>query len=92
MAPWRAGTSGEVIRRELISARRAATQSLRRRFVRAEKAGELPVGTTAGDLALYLATVSNGLSIQAVNGASRRELEQIARMALRAWPESKNKQ
>ena len=80
------GESGKAIQRELISSRRANTAALRRRFARAKAEGDLPPDSDPGDLARYLSTVGHGLSIQAMNGATRAELERIATIALQAWP------
>ena len=38
-------------------------------------------------LARYLSTFSEGMAVQAAGGASRKELERVADMALRAWPD-----
>ena len=34
----------------------------------------------------YVATVIEGMAVQAASGASRKELEAVAETALRAWP------
>src|SRR6266404_2363210 len=41
------------------------------------------------DMARYLATVYQGMSVQAAGGATREQLRRVAETALRAWP-SKN--
>jgi len=41
---------------------------------------------SAHSLALYFSATLQGMSAQARDGASREELETIARVALRAWP------
>lgn len=48
-------------------------------------AGELPAGVPAQSIASYYVTVQQGMSIQARDGASRVELEAIARGAMAAW-------
>ncbi|WP_327142147.1 TetR/AcrR family transcriptional regulator [Nocardia sp. NBC_01327] len=50
-------------------------------------AGLLPADTDAAVLARYIGTVMQGMSQGARDGASRRELRQVAELALRAWPE-----
>jgi hypothetical protein len=46
----------------------------------------LPPGISAHALALFFSATLQGMSAQARDGASRQELETIARAALRAWP------
>jgi AcrR family transcriptional regulator len=80
------GEEAEAIRKELVSRRAAGEEEIRRRLERAKSEGDLPADADPGDLAGYLATVIHGMSVRAANGASRAELRQIARVALRAWP------
>lgn len=55
------------------------------RLQAAVAAGELPAGTAAEGIASYYVTVQQGMSIQARDGATRAELEAIARAAMAAW-------
>ena len=48
--------------------------------------GDLPAGTDCATLARYVATVLNGLAVQAASGATETELWRVAAMAMRAWP------
>lgn len=80
------GDEGEPIRRELSSLRRAQEAVIRDRLKRARKEGDLPKDADPADLARYLATVMQGMSILANGGASRAELRRVAETALRAWP------
>jgi hypothetical protein len=48
---------------------------------------DLPGGTDCASLARYIATVLNGLAVQAASGATEKELRQVTAMAMRAWPE-----
>ncbi|MCL7495930.1 TetR/AcrR family transcriptional regulator [Streptomyces sp. MCA2] len=50
--------------------------------------GELPPDTDAGALAAFVGAVIQGMSQGARDGAERTELESIAELALKAWPES----
>jgi AcrR family transcriptional regulator len=85
------GEEADPIRCEL-NARRAATDAaLRDRLERAKQEGDLPADACPADLARYLATVAQGMSVQAAGGASPDDLRQIAGVALRAWPESGRK-
>ena len=49
--------------------------------------GELPPDTDAGALAAFVGAVIQGMSQRARDGAERTELESIAELALKAWPE-----
>jgi AcrR family transcriptional regulator len=75
------------IRRKLNAHRASGERAIRERFQRAQTNGDLTAGTDPGDLARYVITVAQGLAVQAAAGASRKELQQVARLALRAWPE-----
>ncbi|MER5780832.1 TetR/AcrR family transcriptional regulator [Streptomyces mobaraensis] len=59
------------------------------RAIEADKAvGELPEDADPRALARFTAVVIQGMSQQARDGASREELEAVAELALRAWPDS----
>ncbi len=53
-------------------------------------AGLLPEGTDPGALALFYAATVQGMSTQARDGATRRDLERIAELAMLAWPGERN--
>ena len=80
------GAAGESVRKELGRRREAAVTALRRRLVRARSKGDLPAHASPADLARYLATMLHGLCVQAASGATRSQLQRVARTALRAWP------
>ncbi|MFZ3216083.1 MAG: TetR/AcrR family transcriptional regulator [Candidatus Acidiferrales bacterium] len=80
------GETAEPIRRELIARRAASEAALRRRLERAKSEGDLPADSNPGDLARYVAAVSQGMAVQATGGASRAELRRVAETALRALP------
>lgn len=74
---------------KLVATMRAQTADfLAGRFDRAITEGELPVGTDAGSLSRYFTAVIQGMSVQARDGAGPEILTEIARNALRAWPQS----
>ncbi len=83
------GAAAEPIRQELVSRRKAAEAAMHQRFERAISDGDLPAGADAADLARFIATVTVGMAVQAASGASRDELERVARVALRSWPEAR---
>jgi AcrR family transcriptional regulator len=59
--------------------------SLKERLDRGVAAGELPRDVDSGAVALFYATVQQGMSIQARDGASRDMLHAIADGAMAAW-------
>jgi AcrR family transcriptional regulator len=81
------GEKADPIRRELALRRSESEALIRKRLDRAKKEGDLPQHTNPADLARYLATVYQGMSIQAAGGATRKQLRRVAKIALRAWPE-----
>jgi TetR/AcrR family transcriptional regulator, copper-responsive repressor len=73
-----------------------ATTALREagieRFVRileaAKQAGDLPPDTDAAAIARFYIAVVQGMSVQAIDGASAADLHRVADAALRAWPKA----
>jgi AcrR family transcriptional regulator len=80
------GEEAEAVRRELARLRQAPVAALRERFERAVHEGDLPGGTDSATLARSVATVLNGLAVQAASRATEKELRQVAAVAMRAWP------
>jgi AcrR family transcriptional regulator len=78
--------AGDPVRTELTNRRSATERALRRRFARARSKGDLPGDSNPVDLARFVSTVAQGLSVQAAGGASRRELLRVVELAMRAWP------
>ncbi len=58
---------------------------LEQRFRRAVAEGDLPSGTDPKRLARYVMTVAFGLSVQAVNGLGRAELDEIIDRTMLTW-------
>jgi AcrR family transcriptional regulator len=80
------GAAAEPIRRELASRRAAGEAAIRQRLRRAKAEGDLAPDADPADLARYIATVLQGLSVQAAGGASRGQLQRVIQTAMRAWP------
>jgi AcrR family transcriptional regulator len=80
------GEEGKSVQRELSNRRATGEADVRRRFERAKSEGDLPRDTKPADLARFVVTIMRGMAVQAAGGASRRELRQVAAIALRAWP------
>lgn len=57
--------------------------AMRERLLKARSSGELPKGIDVDDYTRYLSSILSGLSIQAANGSTRKELERTAQIALR---------
>ena len=72
----------------LLAERRDAGEALiREHLKRAKRRGELGCSADPAALASFIATVMQGMAVKASAGASRKELRDIADMALRAWPQ-----
>jgi TetR/AcrR family transcriptional regulator, copper-responsive repressor len=54
---------------------------------RGVKGGELPPRTNAAALGKFYVTVMQGMTIQARDGATQKDLLAVARAAMRQWPE-----
>ncbi len=74
------------VRLALAVRRNTGQAAIRARLERAVAERDLPRGSRPEDLARYLTTVMNGLSVQASGGASKKELRRVADLALQAWP------
>jgi AcrR family transcriptional regulator len=64
----------------------AAEKLLKLRLERAKSEGDLPAETNCADLARLVMTITQGMSVQAAGGASRKDLRKVAEMSLLAWP------
>jgi AcrR family transcriptional regulator len=80
------GDAAETIKQELMARRSQGEEDIRTRFLRAIEEGDLPAGSNAADLARYISTVTQGMSVQASGGATHPQLRKIAEMVLRTWP------
>jgi hypothetical protein len=80
------GEAAESIKEELCSRRAAWEAALRDRFECAKLEGDLDPDASPADLALYLATVTQGMSVQAAGGARREALLRVAAMCMQGWP------
>lgn len=80
------GATGTAAAAALGAIRAAGLVSLQRHLVLARDAGELPVDTDIEGLARFYLAVLQGLSAQAVDGATQEQLEPLVDAALAAWP------
>lgn len=70
----------------VMASRAEGLKVLEERLQRALADGELPAGTDVKGLARCFLGVQQGMSVQARDGASRRDLEAMATAAMAAWP------
>lgn len=80
------GAEGEPLRQEHIVRRIEAEKALCQRLERAKREGDLPADAVPADLARFVGTICQGMSVQAASGASRADLLKIAELALKSWP------
>jgi AcrR family transcriptional regulator len=85
-AELQASTDNEKLATEIASFRQAAQQIVYVRLEAARKAGELPAKTDTASLAAFYAMVSQGMSVQARDGAKVDVLKRLAKLAMLAWP------
>jgi AcrR family transcriptional regulator len=81
------GEACESVKQDLASRRQAGEVLIRERLKRAKREDDLPEDADPAALASYVATVMQGMAVQAAGGATAKQLREIARLALRAWPE-----
>lgn len=72
--------------------RKLSQEAIAVRLRKAISEGELASDCDADALAAYFASVIQGMSIQAVDGATREQLLRVAELAMNVWPAPINKQ
>ncbi len=80
------GQSSSVIQQELITYRKHFEAGFAERFELAKVQGDLPPQIDSKQLAKYVATIHQGMSVQASTGATRKELLAVVEMAMKSWP------
>ena len=76
--------------RDLMMKHRATSETaLVERLRRGVTEGDLPPDTDVEVLAVYFSVLFRGMAVKARDGASRKRLLEVARVAMRAWPTSK---
>jgi len=81
----------EQINAHLRKLRQATDDALRQRIADDVATGELPTDTNAAALATFVSTVIAGMSNRARDGATRQQLQAVAKTAMAAWPEEPTK-
>lgn len=84
------GPENAALADELRTMRAALRTALQRRIEQDAAAGLLPDGIDAAATARFYASVLQGFSVQALDGATRVELRAAAAVAMAAWPRSGN--
>lgn len=83
-----AGAEGCAALGDLVSGgRREGLHRFEARLARAVQDGELRPGTDVPAMSRFYQAVQHGMALQARDGASRAELESVARAAMAAWPQ-----
>ncbi len=76
------GTESKRIQQLMIDWRKAGEAQLKKRFVKAQKAGELPASIQAATFARYVVGLLNALGVQSANGATKAEMKAMVDLAL----------
>jgi hypothetical protein len=88
MATTNCSVAAEHVQRALAQRRAVGVGNLQARIQRGIDEGELPADSDAAALANFYATVYQGMSMQAKDGASKASLLGSVEMAMRSWPAS----
>lgn len=90
-AELQASPDNEALAAEITKFRKAARNILYTRLEAARKSGELPKKTDTNSLSAFYAMVSQGMSVQARDGAKAADLERLVKLAMLAWPNTQAK-
>ena len=86
MAATNCSAAAERVQDALLLRRTEAIANVGRRIQGGIDSGELPADTDAQDLANFYATIYQGMSMQAKDGATHESLVATVRTAMRSWP------
>lgn len=84
------GPAASHLQREMSERRNGAEAMVRTRLERARAEGDLPADADPKTLARYIMTVNSGLAVMAAGGSTRKQLQEVARVALQGWPAKKD--
>jgi AcrR family transcriptional regulator len=87
MAATNCSAAAERVQDALLLRRTEAIANVGRRIQGGIDSGELPPDTDAKDLANFYATIYQGMSMQAKDGATHESLLATVRTAMRSWPQ-----
>lgn len=77
---------GEAVKEDLLSRRSSRMKQLFERLEDWKAIGDLPPDTDTESLGRYVATVANGLVVQANGGTRPEELRAVVRQFMQSWP------
>ncbi len=80
------GEGAALIQQELSAQRAGYEQALAQRLQLAQAQQDFPPDIDPAAFAKYIATVHQGMSVQATTGATRQELLTIVELVMRNWP------
>ncbi|MDV3258538.1 MAG: TetR/AcrR family transcriptional regulator [Sphingomonas sp.] len=80
------GPAAQSIHEEVIERSNKGKQALVDRLERARAEGDLPAEVDPEGLSRVLVSIIQGISVQANQGATRKQLDQLAETALALWP------
>jgi AcrR family transcriptional regulator len=80
------GEDCEQIKHELAARRDAGFANILARLKRGKREGDLPRDSDPVAIARFVTTVLHGMAVHAAGGASRKDLGQVAEIALKIWP------
>lgn len=86
MATTNCSVAAEHIQEALVKRRAFGVSLMQARIQRGIDEHEMPADTDANALANFYATVYQGMSMQAKDGATRESLRASVAMAMRSWP------
>ena len=75
------------IGKTVIAFRVAGHAAIRERLERARAEGDLPAEADPAALTHYIGTVVCGMAVLAASGSTRKELERVIELTMRAWPQ-----
>jgi hypothetical protein len=88
MATTNCSVAAEHVQEALAKRRELGVKLMQARIQRDIDEGELPAGIDTQALATFYATVYQGMSMQAKDGATQASLMATVDAAMRAWPAS----
>lgn len=80
------GQGAELIHQELMNYRKGYENALSQRLERAQSQGDFPADANPQAFAKYVATIHQGMSVQATSGATKEDLLAIVGLVLKSWP------
>lgn len=78
----------ECVKKQLISRRLMTQRLIRDRFAKGQADGDLSKDADVDVLSGFLWTVIQGMSVQSTNGATKEEMQEIAKVALGAFDQA----